>query len=57
MDQNNSYKIKELSEILNISKQMIRYYEQCGVIHPERSKENNYRIYHAMDLFECKRMR
>lgn len=52
MDQNNSYKIKELSEILNISKQMIRYYEQCGVIHPERSKENNYRIYHAMDLFE-----
>lgn len=35
-----------------LSKQMIRYYEQCGVISPERSQENNYRIYHSMDLFE-----
>jgi DNA-binding transcriptional MerR regulator len=52
MDHNDSYKIKELSDILNISKQMIRYYEQCGVINPEREKDNNYRIYHSMDLFE-----
>ena len=52
MEQNDSYKIKELSEILNISKQMIRYYEQCGVITPERSQENKYRIYHSMDFYE-----
>lgn len=45
------YKIKEIAELFGLSKQMIRYYEQCGVIHPKRVAENNYRIYNAMDYF------
>ncbi len=44
------YKIGEVSKILNISDQMIRYYEKCGVIKPDRS-EGNYRYYTDMDIF------
>lgn len=44
------YKIGEVSKILNISDQMIRYYEKCGVIKPDRS-EGNYRYYTDMDVF------
>lgn len=44
------YRIKEIAEMLNLSKQMIRYYEQCGVISPSR-ENNNYRIYDTMDYF------
>ena len=28
------YKIGDVSKILNISNEMIRYYEKCGVIEP-----------------------
>lgn len=45
------YRIGELSKILHISDQMIRYYEKCGVIQPERTGEGNYRRYTDMDLF------
>lgn len=45
------YKIKEIAEALNLSKQMIRYYEECGVITPKRLEENNYRMYDTMDYF------
>ena len=44
------YRIKEIAGMLNLSKQMIRYYEQCGVITPNR-ENNNYRIYDTMDYF------
>lgn len=45
-----AYYISELSEILQLSCDMIRYYEKKGVIFPERDKKNNYRIYSTMDL-------
>lgn len=45
------YKIKELSKMLGLSKEMIRYYEKCGAVSPSRSAGNNYRIYSAMDYF------
>lgn len=45
------YKIKEIAEAFNLSKQMIRYYEQCGVIAPKRQEDNNYRLYDTMDYF------
>ena len=45
------YRIKEIAEAFNLSKQMIRYYEQCGVIAPKRQEENNYRLYDTMDYF------
>ncbi len=45
-----SYKIGAVSKILRISEQMIRYYEKCGVIRPERTK-NGYREYSVLDMF------
>ena len=49
--ENVKYQIGELASILNISRQMVRYYEECGVISPERVAANNYRMYSAMDYF------
>lgn len=45
------YNIKEVSNILNISREMIRYYEKKGMISPKRKEENNYRSYDTMDIF------
>lgn len=44
------YHIRELSEILQLSCDMIRYYEKKGVICPKRDEKNNYRVYSTMDL-------
>lgn len=46
-----NYKIGEVSKMFNISKEMLRYYEKKGVLHPKRSDENNYRVYDEMDIF------
>lgn len=45
------YKIGDVSKILNISDQMIRYYEKLGVIKPKRKGDGKYRYYDAMDVF------
>ena len=45
------YNIKEVSNILNISREMSRYYEKKGMISPKRKEENNYRSYDTMDIF------
>ncbi|MEG0019354.1 MAG: MerR family transcriptional regulator [Oscillospiraceae bacterium] len=44
------YHICELSEILQLSCDMIRYYEKKGVVCPKRDEKNNYRVYSTMDL-------
>ena len=41
--------IQEASRLTGISKDMIRFYEKKGLIHPKRS-ENNYRDYSIHDL-------
>lgn len=45
------YKIGEVSKMLNISKEMIRYYEKKGALTPSRQLDNNYRTYNTMDIF------
>ena len=45
------YRIGDVSKMLHISDQMIRYYEKNGVIHPERSGDGQYRLYSGMDVF------
>lgn len=45
------YRIGDVSKMLHISDQMIRYYEKNGVIHPERSGDGQYRLYTEMDIF------
>lgn len=46
------YYIKDISEILQISCDMIRYYEKKGVISPKRDTKSNYRVYSIMDLLD-----
>ena len=42
--------IKEVEEKVGIKKTNIRFYEEAGLLKPERSKENNYRIYSQADV-------
>lgn len=45
-------KIKEVENIIGITKANIRYYEKEGLLEPVRNEENNYREYSAEDV-EC----
>lgn len=45
------YSIGDVSKILHISKEMIRYYEKQGALKPSRKEDNNYRTYSTMDVF------
>ncbi len=45
-----NYQIGDLAKMMNLSTQMIRYYEKCGVITPERT-DGNYRVFSTMDFF------
>ena len=45
------YSIRDVSEFLNLSREMIRYYEKWGVLTPKRNEQNNYRSYTVLDVF------
>jgi len=50
------YKIGDVARILGISTDLIRYYEEKGVVKPKKNRENNYRYYDAWDvnfLIDC----
>ena len=44
------YKIGEVARILGISADLIRYYEEKGVVSPEKDPSNNYRYYDTWDI-------
>ena len=44
------YKAKEVSQILNIPIDTLRYFEKIGVIHPQINEKNHYRYYEAWDI-------
>ncbi len=44
------YRIGEISKLYGIGPDSLRYYEELGLIHPQRS-ENQYRMYHIHDLW------
>ncbi|MDD2971530.1 MAG: MerR family transcriptional regulator [Lachnospiraceae bacterium] len=46
--------IKEIEELTGVSKQNIRFYEKKNLLHPERNKENGYRIYTQTDVYKLK---
>jgi len=48
-------KIKELEEMLSVSRSNIRFYEKAGLLNPIR-KENNYRNYSEQDITELKKI-
>ena len=45
------YNIRDVAVFLNLSREMIRYYEKQGVLAPRRNQENNYRSYNIFDIF------
>ena len=45
------YSIGKVSALLNLSRDMIRYYEKQGAIKSKRNEENNYRTYDTMEVF------
>lgn len=44
------YKIGEVSRLLGISIDTLRYYETRGIVTPQKDSETNYRYYDAWDL-------
>ncbi len=44
------YKIGDVSKILGISPDLLRYYQKKGVVSPSTGKNNNYRYYDAWDI-------
>jgi DNA-binding transcriptional MerR regulator len=50
------YKIGDVARILGISTDLIRYYEEKGVVSPQKDEHNNYRYYDTWDtnfLIDC----
>ena len=45
-----SYKIGEVARILGISADLLRYYEEKGVVTPAKDPQNNYRHYDTWDI-------
>jgi len=45
-----SYKIGEFSKINKISKRMLRYYDEKGVLSPQKDKDSGYRFYTDNDI-------
>jgi len=44
------YKIGDVSRILGISTDLLRYYEKKGVVQPQKDKNNDYRYYDTWDI-------
>ena len=44
------YKIGDVSRILGISRDLLRYYEKKGVVSPQKDKTNDYRYYDTWDI-------
>ena len=44
------YKIGDVSRILDISTDLLRYYEKKGVVTPTKDKSNDYRYYDTWDI-------
>ncbi len=49
--------INEVTSIVGLSKKSIRYYEQQGLLSPNRNKENYYRIYNEKDIDSLKKIK
>ncbi len=43
-------KIKEVEQMVGITKKNIRFYEEQGLLSPKRDKENGYREYDEADV-------
>lgn len=44
------YQVKDVCQLLRITSRTLRYYEQCGLLLPERDPVSGYRVYQQGDL-------
>ena len=51
MEENNTYKTGQILEILGVSRDALRYYEEKGIINPDQKVSNNYREYNFYDIY------
>jgi DNA-binding transcriptional MerR regulator len=51
MKEANIYRTSQLSEMLGISRDALRYYEEKGIIKPKQKELNNYREYDFYDIY------
>lgn len=51
MNKPNTYRTSQLSEILGVSRDALRYYEEQGIINPKQNEANNYRQYDFYDIY------
>lgn len=50
MKTKNTFRIGELSKLFEIGVDSIRYYEEVGILQPQRNPDNNYRMYTLEDV-------
>ena len=50
-------KINQVEELVGITKKNIRFYEEQGLVHPERNPENGYREYTLRDVEQLQRVK
>lgn len=48
---------KQAEQVTGISRRNLRFYEQQGLIHPQRNPGNDYRDYSQQDIAALKRIR
>jgi DNA-binding transcriptional MerR regulator len=51
MKEANTYRTSQLSEILGVSRDALRYYEEKGIVKPKQQEVNNYREYDFYDIY------
>lgn len=51
MGDNQTYKTGQLADILGLTRDALRYYEEKGIINPKHKQENNYREYDFYDIY------
>lgn len=44
------YSIKQLADLAGVSTRTLRYYEESGLLSPERIESNNYRVYGSREV-------
>ena len=47
----NTYRTSQLLEILGVSRDALRYYEEKGIVKPDQDETNNYRQYDDYDIY------
>lgn len=50
-------KINQVEELVGVTKKNIRFYEEQGLLRPERNPENGYREYTMQDVEQLKRVK